>query len=224
MTRELSTGNDNSLIPNMMPAVVEDKDFDDLASAGKFLPRLALCGSSSNVVKTGAVQMGTYALISGKSVTALGKEIDLLVIAWRATALDMQSEDTVIDSHDKDSELFKSIQHRADNESDSGCAYGPEFLVYIPSINRYATFLFGSKSARREAPAMKARMAQAATLCVELATNKRNSWHVPVVRVCSALDNIPPIEEIRSKVEQFLNPPVEEPKEKVLAAASSRPR
>jgi hypothetical protein len=183
-----------------------------------------LYGSNSDACKMGLVPMGTYGLVTGKNITQLGNEVDVLVISWRPTAIDMRGEETVTSSHDPNDPAFKDIANRADNESDSGCAYGVEFLIYVPAAKKFATYLMGSKSARREAPALKGKMSSAATLKVDLASNKRYKWHVPVVTACSTPFDIPALEELKEKAETFNNPPKEAVKEKIEAKGPTRAR
>jgi hypothetical protein len=218
------------LIPNFAPQAPEKaKELESLSSSGNWLPRLALFGGNSDAAKEGKVPIGHYGLVTAKDqLVVLGPAVDVLVISWRPTAIDTRSEDTVVSSHDKNSELFKSIQDQADNVKDSGCMYGPEFLVYIPAVKKFATFLLGSKSFRREALPLSELMTKAATIRSKLVKTERFSWHVPVVTACTTpFDTIPPLEEIAEKAELFNNPPVVKTPEKIepeVAATGKRAR
>jgi hypothetical protein len=209
-----------TLIPNFAPEEAE-KEFEDLSSS-KYLPRLMLYGSKSDAVAMGKIPGGTYGLVTGKdNITPLGNEVDCLVISWRPTALDTRSEDTVVSCHKKTDPLFMEIANRADNEADSGCMYGPEYLVYIYALKKYATFLCGSKSTRKPevAGVIKGLMSNNLTLKVTLAANKRFKWHVPVPIKCSTPHQLPTLDEIKEKVESFKNPDAGKPQVQIEAPA-----
>lgn len=214
-----------TLIPNFAP-VADEKDFEDLSS-GKYLPRLALYGSKSDAVTEGKIAGGTYGVVTGKdNIIVLDKEVDVLVISWRPTAIDMKSEDTVTAVHTKSDPLFMQIANRADNEDESGCMYGPEFLVYVHAVKKYATFLCGSKSTRKPevAGTIKGLMSNNVTLKVALASNKRYKWHVPVPIKCSTPYPLPPIEEIAEKAALFNNPEPPKVQEKIEEKGEKRAR
>lgn len=205
------------LIPNFAPTAPEkQKELESLSAGGNWFPRLALFGGNSDAVKEGKIPIANYGLVTGKDqITTLGPEVDVLVISWRPTAIDTAG-DTVVSSHDKDSDLFKRIQDQADNTKDSGCMYGPEFFVWIPAVKKFATFLLGSKSFRREALPLSQLMSKAATLKAKLVATERFKWHVPVTMACTTpFDSIPPLEEIAEKVEIFNNPPAQKEPELV---------
>jgi len=201
----------------------DDSIFEQVSSSGKYLPRLQLYGSNSDKAKEGVIQSGHYGLTSSKDqIDDLGKEVDVLIVSWRPKALDISGEE-IIASYNPNSELFKNIQQRADVPN-SSCMFGPEFLVYIPDKAKWATLMMGSKSARREAPNVKSHMGQFATLKVTLAANKRYKWHATVVSSCSTAYDVPADEEIKEKVENFLNPPENENEPVEEAASSDRKR
>jgi hypothetical protein len=85
--------------------------------------------------------------------------------------------------------------------------YGPEFLLYIPSVEDFATFFCGSKSARREAPNIKKLMTKPATFKSKKISNKRYTWFGPCVTTCSTPFAPPSLEELQEKVNKFNNPP-----------------
>lgn len=214
---------EGALIP-VIANKYDDKMFEEVASGGKFLPRLQLYGGNSDLAKEGKIQMGTYGLVTNKdSVTALGNEVDVLVVGWRPKAIDMSGED-VVACYNPTSLLFKTIEAKA-GEKDSNCMFGPEFLVYVPSTKTWATFLMGSKTARREAPQMKVLMGGAATLKVTLIKTQKYSWHASVVTKCSTPFELPPSAEIIEKATAFNNPPeVEKELVEETPAANKRAR
>ena len=141
---------------NLPASSFDEKEFAKV-SGGRFLARLMLYGSKSEPVTEEKVPVG-YSYVEGKDgFTYLGKDIDILALSWRPKAIDM-SGDQIIANHDIQSDQFKAIRHKADNVSNSSCMYGPEFLVWIPAIGKFATFLMGSKTARNEAPKLMTRL------------------------------------------------------------------
>lgn len=193
----------------VLPSRFDDDAFGAVATSSKFLPRLQLFTSNSDPVKEGKIPMGTYGLVTGKDqITTLGDEVSVLVLAWRPKALDLGGDD-IVSSFDHNSDLFKSIQKQAEVPN-SGCMFGPEFLVWIPSLETFATFFMGSKSMRRESPNVKALLGGPATLKVTLIKTPKYKWHNTITTKCSTPFNIPDLDDVLTHVEVFNNPPAEE--------------
>ena len=134
--------------------------------------------------------------------------VDMLPLARRPKAIDMTDMEALVISYDMESEEFKRIAAKS-AEADSHCQYGPSFLVYERSTGRFLEFFCGNKSSRIEAkklfpflPLTQADIdAKAAagnrvgdlkphgpipvTLKVKVAENRKGTWHVPVVVMCS---------------------------------------
>lgn len=187
----------------------DDKAFDSMSSGG-FLPRLQLMGSSSNAVKESKINQGHYALIKGKDqIIDLTKETNVVVLAWRPKALEITTE-SVLSVYNPKSADFDRIAQKSE-EPDSGCMYGPEFLVWVPSEKTFATYFMSSKTSRREAPQLKGQLGKAATLKAQLIRAKKYAWHGPVVTPCSApIDPLPNMDAAQDEVNKFNNPPENE--------------
>lgn len=181
----------------------DDKAFDSM-SGSSYLPRLQLMTASSDKCKTGEFPINHYASVSGQSYQDLGSETDILVIAWRPKALKMG--DDIVACYDPESEVFRKIQLESEIK-DSGCMYGPEFLVYVPAVKKFATFFLGSKSARREGNNVRARTGKAATLKSRLVEWKSYKWQAPECKPCNTPFDLPSTEDIKEQVEKFNNPP-----------------
>ncbi len=202
-----------------------DDAFGEVSTSGKYLPRLQMYGSKSEQVTAGKIPMAHYGLVSGKdNIQDLGGSVNCIPIAWRPKAMDVGGDEIITVFDHLDSE-FKRIQ--ADSEvANSGCMFGPEYLVWIPSARKFATLFMSSKTARREAPAIKERLGRPTTLVVELIKTKKFSWHGIVCQPCSTPFDLPDDEIVDEEVEKFNNPPKSEV-EKVkpdAAATSARPR
>jgi hypothetical protein len=186
----------------------EDKVFEEVATSTKFLPRLQLFSSNSSEVKEDKIRMGHYGLVTmkGQPVIDLTSTVDVLVCVWRPKALDMSDINNVVSIFDVTNPMFVSIASKAD-DTDSGCMFGIEFLVWVPSVGKFATFFCGSKTARREAINIKGLTGQKVTLKTHLIKKGKHSWHGPRVFECSAPFEMPDVAELRERVNEFNNPP-----------------
>lgn len=162
------------------PSVHSDADFDKMASASGYLPRLTQFTDASALVKKRELRVGFY-LVSGKDDrTELGEDVDVVPIAWRFKALETVPGQKPVSSTDKDSELFKSIAARS-GQQNSNCQAGIEYLVWIPAVAKFATYLMGSKTALREAAKVKPFLGCAITIKTHTFENPQNIWQGPKV-------------------------------------------
>lgn len=207
--------NDLSVLGSELPAnrYASEDVFGAITSAA-FLPRLQLMSSNSDIVKEGKLGIGRWALLrSNDNFIDLSPEVNVFVLAWRAKALEIG--DQVMSFYDPKSEDFKKVMVKSE-QPNSGCLYGPEFLVYIPSENAFASLFMASKTARREAPNVKAILEtkeKKATLKVRLIKNTQYSWHGPVATICSQQLPLPDLDAARDQITRFNNPPQTEAEE-----------
>lgn len=214
MSNELvSSTTTANILPNLAELggakYADDKAFAIVAQGANFLPRVMLMGSNSTAVKEGKINQGRYGLVRGKDqLDDLTPECPVIVLGWRPKAMQI-TEDEVISIFNPQSDEFKRIATKADSgEQDTGCMYGPEFLVWVPSVAAFATFFMSSKTARREAPQLKALMGKAALLKCQLIKAGKFAWHGPVVTMYSQpVTKMPAQEEIIEQVQKFNNPP-----------------
>jgi hypothetical protein len=197
---------------NLAPAkYADDKAFAAVASGSGFLPRLQLFGAGSELVKKGKFPMGHYGLVRSKDqVEDMTTSCVALAITWRAKALRIDGDD-ILNFFDPEHPEFKKIQVESE-EKDSGCLFGPEFLLWLPESqpSTYTTFFCGSKTTRREAPNLKGLLGKACTLKMHLIETKKYSWHGPIITPCSTPFALPSFEEIKSVADKFSNPPESE--------------
>lgn len=196
----------------------------NLASYGgdmEFLPRIQLVTKGKYVDK-GKIAPGHYGVPDGDDdITDLGESIDILTFAVRDKALDT-TEDPPLAVFDAEDEVFQDIVERA-GEKDSGCMFGPSFLVFERNSGKFYEFFCGNKSARMEAGkfssylpvseeqaaefGVTAQPPQPLTLRAKYIERPRYSWHAPQVTKCSTpFTNLPPIEKIVEEINKFLNP------------------
>lgn len=200
------------MLPNLQNENTSVEIFETVSATAEWLPRLQLCGSNTDLVKEGKIGMGKFALVtSANKFVELDKEIDILLVAWRAKALDLSGED-IVQTFDAKSDLFSKIKEKA-GVKDSGCMYGPEFLVWIPEIKKFGTFFLGSKTARNQSDNMYAYLQAICRLRSTFIKKGGYSWHGFEVLETSETYQPPEMDEVIEQTEKFLNPPANEVEE-----------
>jgi len=208
---------EGALIPQDLVggALAPADSFKSLVSGGDYLPRFQLFGSKSDACAEGKIGMGHYGLVKDDVITDLGAEIDIVIISWRPKAV-QTGDDLIIDYHPEIDDkgnitnpIFKKIVGLA-GVRDSGAMYGPEFLLWVPSADVFATYHMNSKTGRREARNMEPLLGKAATLKCHLIEQGKYKWHGPVVIPCSTPLDLPSEEDIRAEWTKFQNPPKNE--------------
>lgn len=179
--------------------------FDDASEeSSSFLPRIQLFTGRSDAVGEGRIGVNHWGMVDGDETIDLGVAVDIGVLTGRHKAMCVKGD--VVSSHDPESELFKDLVVRS-GQKNSGCMYGPDFLVYVPSVDKFASLFMGSKTARREAKKFKPLMGKPATLKSKLIDPPKSEfkWQGPVVLPCDKAFDVP--ETVQSEIEKFLNPP-----------------
>ena len=219
---------DNQLIPidtlggGAIATVPEN--FDDLVGGANYLPRIQLYGANSGAVKEDKIGQGRFGLVLSKDdITDLGKTFDCIPLGVRLKAMEIGEE--IVNTYDHQSDEFKRIQAMAD-EPDSGCMWGGEFLLWLPSQQKFALYFLSSKSARREAKPLRGQLGRGTTIEANLVKWKKYSWHAPKVMGCSTPLQTPDPDKMRAELERFNNPVSNVPErvEADEAAATSRDR
>lgn len=229
-------GNELVNLTSLPMSPIANKALAKYSENADFLKRIQLV-TKGKFVDKGKIKPGHYGVPIGEDeIQDLGEAIDVLPLAVRDKALDTTQEPPLAVFNPED-EVFQDIVQRA-GEKDSGCMYGPSFLLFERNTGKFYEFFCGNKSARAEAgkfaPYMpvsaeaaeaygiKAQPPQPLTLRSKYIERPRYSWHVPEVKKCSTpFTNLPPIEEIVAEVNKFLNPKTEEV-EKAEETARSR--
>ena len=223
-----------------------DEQFDEFSRNAGFLGRLMLY-SKNDAVAQGLIPPGTYGIPDGDKIIKLGPQIDIIPLARRTKALNMN--EPVIANYDANSQQFKDIQALS-MESNSKCMWGTSFLVFERSSARFLEFFPGSNTARPRAgdifpfltltqadidrkkaagadvSQMKPHGPLPCTLKAEFVKSKKGfSWHLPEVHPCSVpFTNLPSQETINTEIEKFTHPTndVEEVKEEPGKKARAR--
>jgi hypothetical protein len=196
--------NQNNGFPSLMNPNASDEVFDKLVRSA-FLPSIRIAQGNNEMVLEGKLNPGEIAVIRNKDdFVRCGKELILVPLSMRYAA--MRFDPGAVKSYfDHESAEFKQVQVDSE-ETNSRCAYGPQFLVWIPEQREFAHFLFGSKSSRPEARRMKQVINRPATLKARLVKNDKNSWFVPVITPYSGETSMPPTEEATEVADKFNNP------------------
>ncbi len=213
MSNELVTSTGNELVPMGSLAVSKysaDSVFGEIASSSAFLPRIMLMQSSSEQVKDDKAKQGHFVLIEGKDqVTDLTREAAVVPLAWRPKAMDMSNLEQIVTVYLHTDPEFARIMAKSE-EPNSSCMYGPEYLVWVPDLRKFASYFMSSKTSRRAAPQLKALIGRAAMLKSEKIVAKKFSWFGPIITICSRAVTPPPLDEVNTQVDKFNNPPEKE--------------
>ena len=209
--------------------VASDDDFNDLGSSSKFLRRIEL-KSKGALIDTGKVGPGHYCIVkSSEDADDLGDSIDVLPLARRPKAIDMNDTEQIVVTYDRKSVLFKDIEKRAQLPN-SRCQFGASFLVVERSTGQLYELFLGSASNRREVGTVsdflplhaadierrglegqEPHSALPLTLKSKRVENKKNnwSWFVMVPKPCSnpfTANQVPSPEVLKAEIAKFLNP------------------
>jgi hypothetical protein len=221
----VSTPNQLDIFKNagLKTSAYDDAAFEQMATASGYLPRLTQFTDASAVVKKRELTVGFY-LVSGKDDRVpLGEDVDVVPISWRFKALDT-SAGKPVSSTDPNSDLFKSIAARAKG-ANSNCQAGIEFLVWIPAVAKFGTYLMGSKTALKEAAKLKPFLGCAVQIKTHTYENDQNIWQGPKVFEASVPPTVLPDAQLLADTnERFLNPPAEEAPEAVEEAKEGKTR
>ena len=207
-------------VKDVLPAKYDSKILDAVAG-NTFLPRVQLCGGSSDFAKEQKVPMGFFALVTGQDPKVIGDHFDCLILGFRTKAMQIVSKEVHI-HYDLDEAEFKRIEEISKNavfEDREGCMAGPEFLIWIPGEG-YATYFLNSPSSQWIAKRLNALTGRLATIVSQLIKGKY-TYHAPKVVECNTPMEIPQSDELKAQLEDFFNPKVSE-EEMVATAQEAR--
>jgi hypothetical protein len=200
--------------------VATDNELTELTKGTDFLQRVQLV-TKGKYVDTQKIAPGNYGVPQpgGEEILDLGGAMDILPIAVRAKALDMNDRDAIIAVYDMNLPEFQRIKDAAALPN-SSCMWGPSFLVVERSTGNMYELFMGNKSARQESGKLRPFLplgkdkAEAAgeephgpipcTLKSRYIQRRDYGWHVPVVTKCSEpFTNLPDMEVMRKEIERF---------------------
>lgn len=199
-------------LPGAIPVskYADDQTLNDIAKSANWLPRMQLMQSGTKLVKQKKAEQGTLCIVKNKdSVINLGEMVDLWVISWRPCAVRVADDDVVSFYNPKDPE-FLSIVDEAKADSQSGCMYGPQFLVFVPAHEIYCGFHCNNPTLRNVAEEIAGLCRKGpakATFESHLIEGKKYSWFGVKANPCSAMLTAPEPEMLMSQASEFANPP-----------------
>lgn len=222
-------------IPESAGPLVVYSPEDILASTAgaEYLPRLQITAMNSKLVAGRKALPGDLVCVwTAENLKQLGQEQDILFITMRPKALRIDEKaGTILQYFNRNSDEFKKVQ--ADSMvNDSGCMFGIEFLVYVPQIDAFAGFFCGSKTNRREAPAILKLMnkkpdtelpeygpAMVTIKSFLIETTKYQWFGFKAIKCSAAPAKEPNPDELIEQIKKFNHPP-ESKVEKVDTAAT----
>jgi hypothetical protein len=201
----------------------ELRELDAMSTASSFLQRLQLYSKGKVGPNGTLIEGGHYGVPkSSDNIVDLGDSIDVLAIARKAKAIDMSDTENIIVTNDTKSDEFKRIVDMADNVRDSGCAYGPAYLVYERSTSTFYELFCGNKSGRYESSTINTylpvttamieggftketepRFAKPMTLKSKFTKKGKWEWFSPVAEDCLSPIDLPSADQLRFEIERF---------------------
>lgn len=207
MSKEIAEKKSNDL---SLPAPPK-QEIATVAAPANRISQLRLF-TKGGAVNKGLVAPGNWGVDLGRdNIQQLGKKVDVVVLGWKPKTLDISDLDDVIESNDPESDEFKRIQAES-SVKDSGCMFGPAFLVYERTSGKFLEYFCNNESARQVAVSLSGFLykpdepIKPCTLGNSLVEKKRYSWHAPNVTECSVPINFD-VQAARSALEAFYKPP-----------------
>jgi hypothetical protein len=154
-------------------------------------------------------------LTGGEEIDDLGEKIDIVPFSYRPKALDVSDREAIITVFDVKDPEFQRIKNAPKN---TGCMWGPSFLVMERSTGKLYELFFGNISGRTESGKLKpflpseANKGQpsAASLGIRYKKMPDYGWHLPVITKCSEPFDPANVkfteEQLNQEIEKFLNP------------------
>lgn len=180
--------------------------FKDMAKSSDYFSRLQLLTGNSELVQNGAGRPGEYVLIVNKQTHfLLGATVIGWILGWRPKAL-RTGGDQPMAFFDVKSPEFLEVQ-RLSAVKDSGCMFGPEFLLYVAEKG-FCTYHMASKTSRNVAPNVMALYEKRVPLALTSTHIKKPkfSWHGPVANESSVRPPQPEPETLKATLQKFLTP------------------
>lgn len=185
-------------------------EMKDNAEQDGYLKRLQLF-SKGKFVDEQKVRGGEYGIPNGDDVDVIGSAVDLIILAVRDKAMDVGDSNNITTSFDAASSIYADIMEQS-KVTDSGCMYGPSFLVLERKSGKLLEFYCSSKSARRTAGTLLGYLANdgkgpiPVTLSSSIVKKPRYSWFVSNATPCKAeFSKVPPMEDLNAAIAKFLD-------------------
>ena len=214
-------------LPNLAGAeFATPQHFDEMVRAS-FMPRVSLMAGTSGMVMEGKMSVGKFCFLrTGDDYVDLGDSFNFIPISYRFAAMRFAGADSKMEIYyNPQSPEFLQIKEESEGP-DSGCNYGPQFLIWVPTVKDFATYHFGSKSARPIARDAGRLLNQNATMKAKLVQGKQTppkKWHVPQIFPCSMQLELPDIATATAVAEKFNKPGEKEVSQKEATEPGQTP-
>lgn len=183
-----------------------------MGSAFGFIGRIQFQSASSKLCKSGKVPVNSFCFIkSGDEAIVLGQKVDILPLAVRPCAIDTSNSEKPIfcyhpnvDENGAFTGLFKDIADRSATQN-SGCLYGPEYLIWIPELKEFGTFLWSSMTMRNDAYTMYALRGKPALLTSHvIKNNKYGDYYSPITKPTETVfTDLPTRAQVQEELAKF---------------------
>lgn len=208
-----------------------DNEFFENTSTGGYLQAIKI----EQKGKRGVIEAGNWSTGKDDSIEDFGEEIDCLVWARRAKAIDISDEENIRESFDSKSELFQEIHAEAQKPGMNGALSGPSYLIQLRSGEFYELFCTNKSSQKESAklngylPAFADGQFVAPKPCTIQSVPAENkakgySWYAPKVVRCATPFDVSSFdtEVVLKKIQDFINPPVKAAAEEVEDTTGGR--
>lgn len=135
------TDKDSDLVVNL-PTIDFKKMKEVSTNPPAFHPNLKLIQGTSGEIANGAVQ-GEWWL----DKTNLTKSLQIVVCGVRYHAIHIKEKKKVAESYNPDSPVFAAIKGIKNSQQEYGM-HGTDFLIWIPTLQKFSTYLAGKYSSR----------------------------------------------------------------------------
>ena len=143
MSTELANNDLTNLLADCGIEVRNDAELSAVDTG--FIPAMRLIIKSSPLTDAGFPVNHFGIAYSADDVQDAGSQVEGYLVNYRHKAVSGLQDKNIKTVYDKESPEYKAIADQV-GVMNSGCAAGPEVLVYVPERDELVTFHFGSKS------------------------------------------------------------------------------
>lgn len=181
----------------------DDDVFNSLTIQGGFLPRIQLYTGKSKLVEKDLFKANHWGIVKGKDkIEDLGPTFVAYPLADRPMALDITGKKAVSYYNPTTPQFRATLEGSAD--PNSGMMAGMQFLLFIQG-HAYATLFCANKSAKMMAPGLKKLKENFVQFGSHTVDTGKFVYRAPDVTLSNVVFELPPLEELKKKVQEFVN-------------------
>ncbi len=192
-----------------LPSINEEAIANVIDSGFERIPYIKLVTPQSTALIARGFPANNYGLFAGEDEPdVLGPNVSVLPLHCKPMALDTSEPESTYVIFDTSNPHFERIVSESNKPGDTqNYMHGVNFMIWLPEQEKLVTMFFGTKSARRVAPTMKAQLRKMATLGSKLIETAKYSWYVPKVTASDA--SMPELDmaRISEAVQTFVDAP-----------------